>query len=57
MTPLRGQANVPVMSNILGRLEREPERVPQVAEALNHDQRELDHIMRCTKVGCTRCGC
>lgn len=34
---------------------RGPERVPQSADDLNYGQRELDHTMRCRKVGCTRC--
>lgn len=34
---------------------RSPTRVPQPAELLSKEQRDLDHIMRCQKVGCTRC--
>lgn len=34
---------------------RRTQRVPQPADPLTQDQRELDHIMRCTKVGCIRC--
>ena len=56
MTPLRGQANLGLLvgTRTIHRL-RQPQYVPQPADPLNHDQRELDHMMRCTKAGCTRC--
>jgi hypothetical protein len=34
---------------------REPEFIPQPCEQLTYEQRDLDHVMRCTKVGCLRC--
>ena len=56
MTVRRGTSNLSLLvgSRTIHRLRR-PQLVPQAAEPLNHDQRELEHMMRCTKVGCTRC--
>lgn len=58
MTIPRGTSNLSLLvgSRTVHRLRQSrPTLAPQPAEPLNHDQRELDHMMRCTKVGCTRC--
>lgn len=64
MTFGRGQANRPVgaeqdaslsIQYVAGALRNRFERVPQPAEPFTRAQRDIDHMMRCTKVGCTRC--